>query len=82
VKKIINCSKEGPGYFPRGDNHRNANIGWGHLKISFLRTTEPEEHIYLLESINHGPRGWEGPQYRVKQIYICFNGKFFFSRNP
>jgi hypothetical protein len=39
------CSKEGPGSFPRGGNHRNAKMGWDHLKI-FSRTTEPEELIF------------------------------------
>jgi hypothetical protein len=38
VKRIKNCSKEGPGSFPRGDNHRNANIGWDQFKI-LSRTT-------------------------------------------
>jgi hypothetical protein len=28
--------------FKRGDNYKNAKMGWGHLKIS-SRTTEPEE---------------------------------------
>jgi hypothetical protein len=46
VKRIINCGKEGPGSFPRGDNHRNANKGWDHLKIFFSRTDEPKELIF------------------------------------
>jgi hypothetical protein len=45
VKRIKECSKEGPGSFPRRDNHRNAKIGWDHFKI-FSRTTEPEELIF------------------------------------
>jgi hypothetical protein len=45
VKRIKDCSKEGPGSFPRRDNHRNAKIGWNRLKI-FSRTTEPEELIF------------------------------------
>jgi hypothetical protein len=70
VKRIRNCSREGPGSFPRGDNQRNAKVGCGHLQI-FLRTTEPEELIFTgkLSDImqikvisNHGPRGWEGTQ--------------------
>jgi hypothetical protein len=27
------------------DNHKNAKMGWGYLKI-FSRTTEPEELIF------------------------------------
>jgi hypothetical protein len=27
LKRIKNCSQEGPGSFPRGDNHRNTKIG-------------------------------------------------------
>jgi hypothetical protein len=46
VKRIKNCSKEGPGSFPRGDNNINAKIGWENLKIFFSRTTEPEELIF------------------------------------
>jgi hypothetical protein len=26
---------------PRGDNYKNVNMGWGHLKIIFSRTTGP-----------------------------------------
>jgi hypothetical protein len=33
-------------FFPRGDNHRNAKIGWDHFKILFSRTSEPEELIF------------------------------------
>jgi hypothetical protein len=42
VKGILNCSNKGPGPLQRGDNHKNAKIGWGHIKIFFSRTTEPE----------------------------------------
>jgi hypothetical protein len=34
-------NNKGPGPLQRGDNHKNAKMGWGHLKI-FSRTTEPE----------------------------------------
>jgi hypothetical protein len=37
-----NTTNEGPGPLQRGDNHKNAKIGWGHLKI-FSRTTKPEK---------------------------------------
>jgi hypothetical protein len=42
VKGILNCWNKGPGPFQRGDNHKNAKIGWVHLKIIFSKTTEPE----------------------------------------
>jgi hypothetical protein len=41
VKGILNCSNKGSGPLQRGDNLKNAKMGWGHLKI-FSRTTEPE----------------------------------------
>jgi hypothetical protein len=40
VKRIKDCSKEGPCSFSRRNNLRNAKIGWDHFKI-FSRTTEP-----------------------------------------
>jgi hypothetical protein len=42
-KGIQVCSKKGPGPFQRGDNHKNAKMGWGLLKIVFLRTSGPEK---------------------------------------
>jgi hypothetical protein len=41
VKGILNCSNKEPGPFQRGDNYKNAKMGWGHFKI-FSRTTEPQ----------------------------------------
>jgi hypothetical protein len=46
VKRIKFCSKEGPGPLQRVNNHRNAKMGWDHLKM-FSRTTEPEELIFI-----------------------------------
>ena len=43
VKGIQVCSNEGPGPLSKGDNHKNAKIGWGHLKIFFSRTTRQEK---------------------------------------
>jgi hypothetical protein len=43
---ILNCSNKGPSPLQRGDNLKNAKMGWGHLKIFFSRTTEPEELIF------------------------------------
>jgi hypothetical protein len=40
VKGILKYSNQGRGPLQRGDNHKNAKMGWGHLKI--FRTTEPE----------------------------------------
>jgi hypothetical protein len=38
VMGILNYANKGPGPLQRGDNHKIANMGWGHLKI-FFRTT-------------------------------------------
>jgi hypothetical protein len=40
VKEIQVCSNKGPG------PHKNAKMGWGHLKIFFSQTTEPDELIF------------------------------------
>jgi hypothetical protein len=37
VKRIQVCSNKGSGPLQTGDNHRNVRIGWGHLKILFLK---------------------------------------------
>jgi hypothetical protein len=42
VKGILNCSNKGPGPLQRGDNYKNAKMGWGDLEIFFSRTTEQE----------------------------------------
>jgi hypothetical protein len=42
VKGILDLSNKGPVPLQRGDNHKNAKMGWGHLKIFFSGTTEPE----------------------------------------
>jgi hypothetical protein len=42
VEGILCCSNKGPGFLKRGDNPKNAKIWWGHLKIFFSKTTEPE----------------------------------------
>jgi hypothetical protein len=42
VKGILNCSNKRPCPPQSGDNHKNAKMGGGHLKIFFSRTTEPE----------------------------------------
>jgi hypothetical protein len=46
VKRILNCSNKGPGPLETGENHKNAEMGWGHLKIFFSRTTEPDWVIF------------------------------------
>jgi hypothetical protein len=48
VKGMQVCSNKGPGPLQRGDNHKNDNIGWGHLKIFFSQTTEPDLHESFL----------------------------------
>jgi hypothetical protein len=42
VQGVLNCSNKGSGPLQRGDNLKNAKIGWVHLKVFFSRTTEPE----------------------------------------
>jgi hypothetical protein len=42
VTGMLNCSNKGPGPLQSGDNHKNAKMGWDHLKIFFSRTIEPE----------------------------------------
>jgi hypothetical protein len=39
MKGIINCSNKRPGPPQRGDNYKNAKLGWGHLKIFYSMTT-------------------------------------------
>jgi hypothetical protein len=43
VKGIQFYSNKGPDPLQRGDNHKNVKMGWGHLKILFLRTMKPEK---------------------------------------
>jgi hypothetical protein len=42
VKRIKDCSSKGQCPLQRGDNYKNAKMGWGHLKIFFSTDTEPE----------------------------------------
>jgi hypothetical protein len=69
VKGIQVCSREGAGPLQRGDNHKNAKIGWDHLKIFFSRTTGPGKFkftrklavvVQIQVCSNHGPRGSGG----------------------
>jgi hypothetical protein len=34
-----------PGPLQRGDNHKNVKMGWGHLKIFFFETMNPESDL-------------------------------------
>jgi hypothetical protein len=34
VKAILNCTNQGPGSLQRGDDYKNAKMGWDHLKSS------------------------------------------------
>jgi hypothetical protein len=43
VKEIQVCSIKGPGPLQMGDNDKNVKMGWGPLKIVFLRTMKPEK---------------------------------------
>jgi hypothetical protein len=49
MKGIQVCSNKGPDLLQRGDNHKNIEMGWGHLVI-FFRTTGP---ILTRLGINH-----------------------------
>jgi hypothetical protein len=49
VKGILNSSNKGPGPLQKGDNHENAKIWRGHLKI-FLFTTRSQNSSYLHET--------------------------------
>jgi hypothetical protein len=49
VEGIQVCSYIGPGPLQKGDNHKNAKIGCGHLKIFLSRTTWPEKLKYALK---------------------------------
>jgi hypothetical protein len=40
MKEVRVCSNKETGPLQRGDNHKNVNMGLGHLKI-FFRTTGP-----------------------------------------
>jgi hypothetical protein len=33
--------------YQRRNSHKNANIGWGHLKILFSRTNDPEKLRFI-----------------------------------
>jgi hypothetical protein len=40
---IVNCSNKGPGPLQRGDNLKNAKMGWGSFKNLLLQNLgEPE----------------------------------------
>jgi hypothetical protein len=39
---ILNSANKGPCPLQRGDNYRDAKMGWDHLKIFFSSTTEPK----------------------------------------
>jgi hypothetical protein len=39
---ILNYSYKEQGLLQRGDNYKDAKMRWGHLKLFFSRTTDPE----------------------------------------
>ena len=61
VKGLQFCSNDGPGPHQRGDNHKNAKIGWCHLKIFFSRTTGPGKLRFI----------WKLPD--IVEIQVCSN---------
>jgi hypothetical protein len=50
MKGIQICLNKGPGPLQRRDNHKNIKMGWGHLKIIFLRTLKPEKAAFYLKA--------------------------------
>jgi hypothetical protein len=83
VKGIQICTNKGPGPLQRGDNHKNAKIGWGHLKI-FSRTTGPistklgRKHPWILKGIQNCtnddnqpfPRGDNSENVKIYRIFL------------
>jgi hypothetical protein len=42
IKGILDYSNKGPDPLQRGESHKSAKMGWGHLKIFFSKTIKPE----------------------------------------
>ena len=70
----------------KGDNHKNAKIGWCHLKIFFSRTTGPGKlkFIWKLPDImeiqvcsNHDPRVSDGATVGDQSFTYDYIGKIF-----
>jgi hypothetical protein len=49
VKGIQVCTNKGANPLQRGDNNKNAKIGWDYLKILFSRTIGPEKYRFTRE---------------------------------
>jgi hypothetical protein len=47
MKGIQVCLVKGTVPHQRGDNHKNANIGWGYLKILFSRANDSEKLRFI-----------------------------------
>jgi hypothetical protein len=54
MKGLCLCSNKGTGPLQRGDDHKNLEMEWGHLKI-FCRTTGP---ILTRLGTNHPWEEW------------------------
>jgi hypothetical protein len=50
VKEIQVCSFKGPGPLQRGDNHKNVKMGWGPLKILFLKNYEARKAEFYMKA--------------------------------
>jgi hypothetical protein len=59
VKGIQVCSNKGPDSLQRGDNHKNIEMGLGHLKI-FFRTMKLEKmnFTWKLYDLERKQVGW------------------------
>jgi hypothetical protein len=89
VKGILNCSNKGPGSLQRGDNHKNAKMGWGHFNIFFFQNHWARiDHIYMKafwynvdsELFTSESPGVGKGHNRENYIYKCLYWKKIFSR--
>jgi hypothetical protein len=44
---------KGPGPLQRGDNYKNVKMGWGLLKMFFLRTLKPTKAYFYMRAFLH-----------------------------
>jgi hypothetical protein len=77
VRRIEVCTNKGPDLLQRGDNHKNAKLGWGHLKIysrtivpilSSLGTNHPwgeRIRMYSNETDGPSPRGYNSKRVKM-----------------
>jgi hypothetical protein len=74
IKGIQVCLDKGTDPYQRGDDNKNANIGWPVSKKSCSQEPMIQKRLTLHENFITELGGREGPQY-WKLFYVCFNGK-------